>query len=100
SECAVPNAVEQSYRGMQHDAHGRQFDHARGALERMEGTEYPVDPVRRSAVALQYNKVVRGLTDQFTGLGDELLLQGAHGATPVRAQTCRTSSASATGLTR
>ena len=85
---------------MQHDAHGRQLDHAGGALERMKGAEYPVDPLGRRAVAFQHNQVVRGLTDQFAGLGDELLVQSAHDATPVRTQTCRTSSASATGLTR
>ena len=53
----------------------------------MKGAKHPVDPLRRGAVALQCDQIVRGLADEFAGLGDELFLQSAHGAAPVRTPT-------------
>ena len=76
------------------------FDHAGGTLEGMKRTKHAIDPLRRRAVALQRDKIVRGLSDEFARFGNELFLQSAHSVAPVRTQTCRTSSASATGFTR
>ena len=100
SQRPVPDAGQQIFGSMEHEAHGGQFNHAGRALEGMKGSKDAVDPLRRHTIALQRDQIIRGLTDEFAGLDHELFLQYVHGATPARMPTWRTSSASATGLTR
>ena len=94
------NAPAASKLSTQRDTHGGQFDHASGTLEGVKRTKDAIDPLGRWAVALQRDKIVRSLSDKFARFGNELFLQSAHSVAPVRTQTCRTSSASATGFTR
>jgi hypothetical protein len=100
AERALPDRIQQVLRGMHQQAQGRKLDHARGTLERVEGAEHAVDSIRRGAIALQCDEVVRRLANEIAGFGNELFLQGVHGTAPVSTAAWRTSSASVTGFTR
>ena len=69
----MPYAVQQIFGGMEHDAHGGQFDHASGTLKRMKRTKDAIDPLR-STIALQRDEIVRSLSDQFARFCNELFL--------------------------
>jgi hypothetical protein len=74
SKRSMPYAVEQILGGMEHNAHGRQFDYASRPLERVKRTKHAIDPLRRHAVALQRDKIVRCPSDKLARFGNELVL--------------------------
>jgi hypothetical protein len=70
----MPYAVQQILGGMEHNAHGRQLDHAGRSFERVKCPKHIVDPLGRHAVALQRDKIVRSLSDELARFGNELVL--------------------------
>ena len=76
------------------------IDHAGGALQGVKSPKHAVDPLVGKPLALGDHEIVARLLDQIARLGNELVVKRVHGGEPVRTATCRTRSASDTGLTR